>query len=303
MSDRALVDGRGYLERYGRSFHFASRFLHSASRERVASVYAYCRYTDDLVDEARGMSTDDLYARLDAWLENSHRAYMGDACGIPLVDRVMGDMRESGLPFRYASDLISGMRMDIAPRRYHDLAELASYTYRVAGVVGLWMTELFGVHEPWVMERAVALGHAMQLTNIVRDVGDDLAVGRVYLPQTLLKSYGLCDNDLIAMRSGTRTVSPAYRAAMEAMMTTADAYYRSAFDAMPYLPSPFCRAVAVAAEVYRGIHDEVRRAGYDTLTRRAMTTFPRKCVLGARGLRRLSGATLLAARRVTVLAQ
>jgi len=284
------IDGRGYLARYGRSFHFASRFLRPEARSRVAAVYAYCRYTDDLVDEARDVDAAELHARLDAWLAASRGAYDGSPSGIPLVDEVMADLRAHALPFRYAGELIAGMRMDIEPRRYRDFSELTTYTYRVAGVVGLWMTESFGVHEAWAMERAVALGHAMQLTNIVRDVGEDLSMGRVYLPETLMRSYGLRTADLHAMRAGERAVSPAFRAAIEAMMTTADAYYRSAFEAMPALPSPFCRAVAVAAEVYRGIHDEVRAANYNTLTRRAVTSFPRKCLLGGRGLRRLYAA-------------
>lgn len=280
-----------HFAHHGRSFHFASRFMPPRERECVGAVYAYCRLTDDLVDEAGDASPAELYRQLDEWLACSRRAYSGDSSGVPIVDRVMGDMREKGIPFQYASELIAGMRMDVDPPEFRDLIELRTYTYRVAGVVGLWLTELFDVHDSWVLERAAALGHAMQLTNIVRDVGDDWRRGRVYLPTSLMRSYGITREDLGAMYRGERRVTPAFRAAMEALMTTADVFYRSAFEAMPLLPPTFRRSVAVAAEVYRGIHTEVRRAGYDTITYRAHTRLPQKLFLATRGLGRLREAT------------
>jgi phytoene synthase len=277
----------GYFARHGRSFHFASQLLSAGDRDRVAAVYAYCRQTDDIVDEAGAMSAAMIARRLDAWHALSRSAYDGFPCGDAVVDRAMYDMRAGGVPFSYASELIAGMRMDVVPTDFRDLAALRDYAHRVAGVVGLWMSQLFGVREPWVLHRAALLGHAMQLTNIVRDVGDDLRRGRVYLPVSMMRSYGLSRADLDAMAAGARPISTAYRAVLEALMTTADAHYAMAFEAMPLLPTGFRRSVAVAAEVYRGIHDEVRAADYDTLTRRAVTTSLRKCVLGVRGLRRL----------------
>lgn len=285
-----MTDALSQLARQGRSFHFASRFLPAAQRGRVAALYAYCRTTDDLVDEAVHEPSAVVYARLDAWRQASRQAYDGVPSGQPLIDAVMGDMRASCIPFRYADELMDGVLMDVEPRRYRDFAELSTYTYRVAGVVGLWMSAMFGVRDRWMNERAVALGQAMQLTNIVRDVGDDWDRGRVYLPESLLRSYGIGGDDLAAMRRGRRAITPAYRAVMEAMMTAADADYRRAFEAIPHLPPAFRRTAAVAAEVYRGIHAEVRAAGYDTLTRRATTSLARKFALGAEGLRRASAA-------------
>lgn len=273
--------------RNGRSFHFASRLLPDSERARVANAYAYCRATDDLVDEARGVTDRMLHERLDVWLAASRRAYAGVPSGNPLIDRPMRDMRDADVPFRYVEELTAGMRMDIGRVRYRDMGELRVYTHRVAGVVGLWMANLFGVREPWLLERAAALGHAMQLTNIVRDVGADWDIGRVYLPSSLLRSYGVTEDEIAAMRAGRR-ISPAYRACIEAVMTHADASYQRAFEAMPALPPAFRRTVAVAAEVYRGIHVCVRAAGYDTITARASTTFGEKILFGARGLHRLT---------------
>jgi phytoene synthase len=273
------------LSRGGRSFAFASRLLPAADRERVARIYAYCRATDDLVDDHWDASTPELEARLDDWLQSSRAAHRGSATGVDVIDVAMTELRRSDVSFACVEQLISGMRMDAAPRRYADLAELSTYTVRVAGVVGVMMCGLFDARGVWLEQHALMLGCAMQLTNIVRDVGEDLDRGRLYLPQSLLRSYGVREGELREMRDG-RPITPAYRAAIESLLTYADATYSRAFAAIPYLPPAFGRTTAVAAAVYRGIHHVVRQSGYDNLTRRATTTLSQKCALGIDGLRR-----------------
>lgn len=279
--------GDDWLERmaaHSRSFSFASWFAPARERRRIEGVYAYCRITDDLVDEATNQSSASLKALLGEWLGLSYAAYRGRSTGIGVLDTVMGEMARRGVPFRYVDELVEGMRMDLEDRRYRDLAELRVYTYRVASVVGLWLTELVGVHDDGVLERAEALGHAMQLTNILRDVGEDLDRGRVYLPEDLLLEHGLTRDALRAMREGGEPVGPGYRGLMEALMSVADRDYELAFQAIPALPDFFQRPVAVAARVYQGIHREIRANGYDNLTRRAYTRLPRKAWLAGRAL-------------------
>lgn len=290
MSSVALLNPMAHFARNGKSFHFASRLMPASERARISALYSYCRLTDDLVDEAGDARPAEVHARLDDWLARSRAAYCGEPSGNAIIDRVMTDMRETGVSFQYAAELIAGMRMDIDPIEFRDLRELRVYTYRVAGVIGVWLTELYGIDDPWMLERAATLGHAMQLTNIIRDVGDDWRRGRVYLPTSLMRSYGLTRDGLGAMYRGVRPVTSSYRAAMEALMSTAEVYYAAAFRAMPFLPPTFRRSVAIAAEVYRGIHAEVRRVGYDTISRRAATTLGQKVLLGARGLGRLRDA-------------
>lgn len=289
------------LSRGGRSFAFASRLLPATDRERVARVYAYCRATDDLVDENCHVSPSELQTRLDAWLERSRVAHGGSPSGLHVVDEAMGELRGSDVPFACVEQLIAGMRMDVTPRRYADLADLHTYTVRVAGVVGVIMCGLFDVRAAWLEERALLLGCAMQLTNIVRDVGDDWDRGRLYLPQSLLRSYGVAEDELSGMREGRRAITPAYRAAIESLLISAEALYRRAFEAIPYLPRDFRRTVAVAAAVYRGIHDVVRQAGYDNLTRRATTSLSRKCALSIAGLRQAQAAASLSVEHVETL--
>jgi 15-cis-phytoene synthase len=266
------------MAEHARSFRFAARLFPAARREQVVGVYAWCRYTDDLVDEA-DLPPWELEARLDAWLDLSRRAYQGERTGNVLADRVMGEMRAAGVPFGYAAELIEGMRMDVRGTRYGTLAELRVYTYRVASVVGLWVTEMFGIRDPWMLDRAAALGHAMQLTNILRDVGEDLRRGRLYLPTTWLTGHGLDQRALEGMMHGGR-VDPAYRDLVERLLRVAEEEYELAAPAVDRLPGFYRRPVAVAAQVYRGIHAGIRRNGYDNLTLRAHTSLAEKLRLG-----------------------
>jgi phytoene synthase len=286
----ALSEGSArlaYFGRHAKTFRFASRLFPKDALEKVAGVYAFCRFTDDLVDEAPDAEPKVLRVRLSAWLELAREAYETGQSHVPLLDDVLGSARRHGVPFTYAKELVEGVGMDISPRRYRTLEELRTYSHRVASVVGGWLTELFGIHDPWVLDRAFALGHAMQLTNILRDVGEDLRAGRLYIPEDLLESNGVDRNFLEAKSRSSSPMFPGYRRVLEELMASAEEDYRRAFQAIPLLPGFFQGPVAVAARVYEGIHDEIRRNGYDNLTRRAGTSLPRKFLLGMGALRDL----------------
>jgi 15-cis-phytoene synthase len=277
-------DYREYFARNSLSFRFSAAWLARPERDRIARVYSWCRYTDDLVDEATGLPAAAVHERLDRWEARSRDAYEGASRRNELVDVVMREMAEAGVPFIHASDLIDGMRTDIDFAGFHDMQQLRSYTYRAAGVVGLWLAKLHGVSDPWMLDRAAALGHAMQLTNILRDVGEDWARGRLYIPLAMLESHGLERGDIGAMRAGERPIDESYRALMEELMSVAERDYARAKQAIPLLPGDFRKAVSVAAEVYSGIHGAIRRNGYDNLQLRARTTVGAKALLAVRGL-------------------
>ena len=278
-----------YFARHSRSFSFAARLFAPEERRRVREIYAWCRFTDDLVDETSAPGVE-LHGTLDAWAAICRAAYDGEATGIPLADAVMGEMASRRIPFDLASELIEGVRMDVEPRIYRTMDDLRLYTHRVASVVGAWLTYSFGVRDGWVIERAHALGHAMQLTNIIRDVGEDLERGRLYLPADRMAAHGLSRKTLVGVRAQARNgggVGTAYSGLLEELMSVADAAYADAYEGMPHLPASFQRAVAVAAQVYQGIHDQVRANGYDNLNLRAHTSLPAKVVLARRGYGRL----------------
>jgi len=269
--------------RHARTFRFAARLFPAEQERLVSGVYAFCRFTDDLVDHAPDPDPRVLEARLGAWTGLVRRAWSHQDTGIPLLDEVMGETARRGVPALYAEELIRGVAMDLEPADYPDMLALRGYSYRVASVVGLWLTELFGTHAPVVLRRAEALGHAMQLTNILRDVGEDLERGRLYLPLDRMAAHGV---DRAALDAATRGggLPKGWTALMEELLAHAEADYDLAFEAIPALPVFFQRPVAVAARVYGGIHDEIRKNGYDSLTRRAWTRFPTKLRLGGRAL-------------------
>jgi phytoene synthase len=261
----------GYLSRHGRSFWMAARLIPAPERAQLAGVYAWCRYTDDLVDRAI-CSTGVVLRALGEWEALSRAAYDGTETGIELLDLVMGDMARNDVPFTYASNLIRGMRADVVGARYDTLGNLIGYCHDVASVVGLWLTELFGVHDRWTLDRAAALGVAMQLTNIARDVGEDWDRGRVYLPQSMLERHGVSERMIGEVRRSSIPLPDGYAHLLEELMTTAEARYDEAADAIANLPRFFRSPVAVASRVYRGIHDVVRANGYDSIRQRAVTS-------------------------------
>jgi phytoene synthase len=287
FADRlAALDWRTSLPSHGRSFAFASRWFPAERRERVARVYAYCRFTDDIVDDAGSRTPAAVERDLDEWRHLSRKAYDGHATGYAFLDDVMHDAATAAVSFRYIEQLVEGVRMDLRAVHFDTLGDLQGYTYRVASVVGLWMCGLFGVHRKGVLARAASLGHAMQITNILRDVGEDLDRGRVYLPRQLMQQNGVTLEDLRAMRSGA-PISAEYCSFIEELIAVADVAYDAAFLAIPELPSDTQSPIAIASYVYRGIHDAIRRNGYDNLNQRAHTTVIHKARLAAAALRRL----------------
>ncbi|HEY0241616.1 MAG TPA: squalene/phytoene synthase family protein [Gemmatimonadaceae bacterium] len=283
-----------YLARNSKSFRFASRFFPQRELSSVARVYAFCRITDDIVDKTAGAEAGAL---LGEWMHLARSAYDGRATGIRFLDQAMEEMRSRAIPFVYAEELAEGMRMDLRGQRYGSVAELRTYTYRVASVVGLWLTELAGVRDRSTLKHAEALGHAMQLTNILRDVGEDARQGRIYLPLNRLKTYGITAASIAAAARGDAPPPSRFPDLVEELLRLAERDYAFALTGVRDLPTSFQRPVAVAAHVYRGIHGEIRRNGYDCLTRRAVTSTRSKAMFAARAIWELQTTTSAGALR------
>jgi phytoene synthase len=282
-----------YLARNSRSFRFASRLLPAGERARIERVYAFCRVTDDIVDRTDSRTVAERAELLAEWAAVARTSHGGVASGIPLLDEVMADAARHGIPFTYPAMLCEGMEMDLAGTRYRSLSELRGYTYRVASVVGLWITELAGIRDTEVLERAAGMGHAMQLTNILRDVGEDLREGRLYLPSDRMAVHDISEERLRCMLQGSEPIGNDYRALIDSMMEEAEIEYSLALKALERIPLAYRGAFGVAAYVYRGIHEAIRSNGHDNLTRRAHTTTLRKLSLASRALWRTgSGAAV-----------
>jgi phytoene synthase len=270
-----------YLAENSKSFRFASRFFPRRELSSVARVYAFCRITDDLTDRTNPSEAESL---LTEWMDLAQLSYQGSASGIEVLDQAMSDMRSNGIAFDYAAELAEGMRMDLRGERYSSVSDLRTYSYRVASVVGLWLTELAGIRDRRTLHRAEALGHAMQMTNILRDVGEDARNGRIYLPSNRLEAYGITRESLCSAAFGRSSIPHGFADLVEELLRLAERDYAFALSGVHDLPPSFQRAVAVAGHVYRGIHSEIRRNGYDTLTRRAVTSGRSKALLAARAL-------------------
>jgi len=278
-----------FFARNSLSFSFASRFFPPEERRMITEIYLFCRFTDNLVDKDSD-TIPEAYETLDIWEQITHSAYEGNTTGILVADVVMARMRNMDIPFTLISELIEGMRMDVESHTYQSMEDLRSYTYRVASVVGDWITQAFGVKEPWVLDRAHDLGHAMQLTNIVRDVGEDLDMGRIYLPKDLMASHHVTAELLTDMKKHAKKsakIPSNYIALLEEIMGVANSAYDRAYEGIPFLPARLRRAIAVAARVYRGIHDEIRSNGYNNLIQRAYTSSWKKTILARKGLHQL----------------
>lgn len=274
-----------YFGEHARTFHLAARLFPPLEAGLVTGLYAYCRFTDDLVDDPADEPTRaQLDLRLDAWRELSMAAWSGETTGVPIIDAVVPEAVARGVDRLYPQALLDGVGMDLRPRAYENWADLERYTFGVAGAVGGWMTQLFGIVDAELLERAHGLGHAMQLTNIARDVGEDWRRGRLYLPIQLLDAHGLTCEDLEAMIHQGAPITEAYRSAVRELLARADAYYEIAWPGIRELPDFFRRPAAAAASAYRGIHREIRRNGYDNLNHRAHTSLARKVVLAGAGI-------------------
>jgi phytoene synthase len=264
---RAIELAEAVISARSRSFALASRLLPRGARARAVVLYAWCRRADDAVDLAADADRAAAVARLAAELDAVAR-------GVPPDDVVVRGfaalVRTSAIPLAYPAELIAGMGMDAAGVGYASIDDLVHYCYRVAGTVGLMMSHVLGVADDGALEPAAHLGIAMQLTNVCRDVAEDWALGRLYLPDALLRVHGA--GELRAALGGPLPGSA--RAplahAVASILALAERYYASADRGLAALGAREAFAVRTALNLYRAIGHLVRERGCDVLAPRAV---------------------------------
>jgi phytoene synthase len=257
------------------NFTYAFLFLPRAQREALYAIYAFCRVTDDLVDEDGALQRGDspLLARLAAWRAELDACIHGEATH-PVTQRLAQAIRAFRIPPRYFEELLDGVEMDVIKSRYATFAELEQYCHRVAGAVGLMCIEVFGYSRPETRQYAERLGTAFQLTNILRDLGPDCARNRVYLPQEDLARFGCPESDLFERR-----LSPAYRALMRFEVDRARRFYASAQAALPAEDRRTMLPAEIMSAIYRRILDRIECRGYDVYSRRVRLSRPHRLAL------------------------
>ncbi len=264
--DQAYARCEDITASHSKSFHFSTRFLPADRRRAIRAFYAFCRTTDDLVDDP----TIQL-SSLEEWRLSARR---GSGFQTDPVLLAWADVRERyAVPNRYAEELIDGCEMDLQVNRYETWDELRHYCYLVASTVGLISmrvigmrgddARLLGEYEP----AAIDLGVALQLTNILRDVGEDLRRGRIYLPLEDVRRFNYTEDDLRA-----HVLDDRFRDLMRFEIARAQELYERGWAGIPAIKREGRLAVAVAAEVYRGILDDIAAHDFDVFNRRARTS-------------------------------
>ena len=273
--DAAYESCRQETATWAKTFYLGTLLLPYEKRRAIWAIYVWCRRTDELMDsaEAQARPVSELAERLDRWEENTRGIFSGQVTSD--LDAVMVDTLErfpqSIQPYL---DMIEGQRMDLTWTRYATFDDLRLYCYRVAGTVGLMTQGVMGLDAayttaPWsdvpnTSDAAVALGIANQLTNILRDVGEDRGRGRIYLPQEDLTRFGYSEEDLLAGR-----LNDAWRELMAFQLERARAWFARSEAGIRWLSADARWPVWTSLRLYRGILDVIEQLDYDVFQNRA----------------------------------
>ncbi|TCJ11513.1 squalene synthase HpnD [Parasulfuritortus cantonensis] len=256
------------------SFSLAFRFLPAAKRDAITAFYAFCREVDDIVDECREPAV--ARTKLDWWRTELHHLYGGQPSH-PVAMALLPVIGPYGIAREQLEEIIDGMAMDLDQTRYADYRELRLYCHRVAGIVGEVAAGIFGYRDRNTIKYAARMGLAFQLTNILRDIGEDARRGRIYLPQEELARFGVAEADLLQGRD-----TEAFRHLAEFQYQRASATYAEALALLPADERRSQRPGLVMAAIYRAVLDEIRHQGYPVLHRHVRLPAVRKVWLAGR---------------------
>jgi phytoene synthase len=252
----------------GSSFYYSFLFLPPERRRGITALYAFCREVDDVVDEA---SDAQLAATKLAWWRQELTGLYAGTPRHPVTQALAPHIKSFGLEEKHLQEIISGMEMDLTQTRYLDWKGLERYCYHVAGVVGLLAARIFGYGDARTLDYARSLGIAFQLTNIIRDVGEDARKNRIYLPMEDLQKFNVPASEILGLRQ-----SEAFAKLMQFEAARARAHYEEAFRALPAADRKAQRPGLIMAAIYRTLLDEIERDGFNVLHRRTSLTPLRK---------------------------
>lgn len=242
------------------SFYYSFAVLPKHKREAISAVYAFCRYTDDIVDEGTDQGRKVVLLR--KWRMELGQALRGSST-FPLLNQLSATARKFNIPVDHFYDLIRGMEMDLGKTRYETFEELREYCYLVASTVGLMCRQIFGYKNESTREYAINLGIALQLTNILRDVKDDAKRGRIYLPREDLRQFGYTEEDLLAGR-----YTPAFVDLMRFECERARQYFDAARNALKDEDKYYFFAARIMWSIYAHLLRRIERSNYDVFGHR-----------------------------------
>ncbi len=267
---RAYAHCRMITRVHAKTFYMATRFLPNHKQRSIFAIYGLCRYLDDLVDEAEDLihnhqiSHLEIYERLDVFKKNLIDAYKGVDQNDPILIAFSDTLNRFDISLELPLLLLDGVKMDLTKSRYKTFDELYDYSYKVASVVGLMTSEVFGYKDDEALNYAADLGIAMQLTNILRDVGEDLRRDRIYLPAEELREFDISEESL---RSGH--MSDEFIRFMKFQIERARNYYNRADKGIDMLNRDSRLPVLLARENYSRILDKIVENKYNVFDQRA----------------------------------
>jgi phytoene synthase len=252
----------------GSSFYYSFMFLPPERRRAITALYAFCREVDDAVDEPADPQV--ARAKLEWWRHEVAQLYAGHAQH-PVTRALVPAIGPFNIQQRQLEEIMDGMEMDLTQNRYPDFENLRLYCHRVAGVVGLLAASIFGYHNPKTLEYAEDLGLAFQLTNIIRDVGEDARKDRIYIPSDEMQRFGVSAADVLNAQHTEN-----FSRLIEFQVRRVENCYGEALAALPAEDRRAQRPGLVMAAIYRSVLEEIGRDGYQVLTRRTTLTPIRK---------------------------
>ena len=252
----------------GSSFYYAFLFLPPHRRAAITAFYAFCREVDDVVDEVQDLTV--AAHKLHWWQTEVNNSFAGNPQH-PVMKALMPLAADFGITAQHLQDVIAGCQMDLNQTRYLDFAGLQRYCHLVAGVVGEVAARIFGQSQVQTTDYAHQLGLAFQLTNIIRDVGEDALRGRIYLPVNELQQFNVSAKDILERRD-----SPAFQALMTFQYERAQGLYEQALAALPQADWRSQKPGLMMASIYRTLLAEIQAAGFPVLRQRVALTPLRK---------------------------
>ncbi len=266
--------------KHAKTFYFATHFLPAPKRRAVHAVYALCRYVDDIVDHSedklsrKSLTKEKIVLLINKWRSDIESCYKGMLIDHPIMIAWHDTLKKYHIPKNLPLELIDGVCMDLKQNRYETFDELYTYCYKVASVVGLMTSEIFGYTSEESLKHAIELGIAMQLTNILRDVGEDAQKGRIYLPLEDLKKFNLTEEDIL-----NGVMSENFINLMKFEIERARHYYKESEKGIAMLSQDSRLAVKVSHDNYSRILRRIEEINYEVFNQRAFVSNTKKLAL------------------------
>jgi phytoene synthase len=266
----AYAECRAITRYHAKTFYMATRFLPNHKQRGIFAIYSLCRYIDDLVDEAedllekRELTEEDIRLKLESWKQKLRDTYDGKAHDNDILIAFSDVLRQYHIPIEMPFELMEGVCMDLFKNRYETFDELYDYSFKVASIVGLMTSQVFGYDSQEALGYAVDLGIAMQLTNILRDVGEDLLRDRIYLPQEDLARFDVSEEDLFNHRRTENVIE-----LLDFQIRRTRRYYQRSDKGIGLLSSDSRLPVYLARQNYGRILDKIEENNYNIFDKRA----------------------------------